>query len=276
MSKFTKILAAAVSAVMTASVMSVSAFAEENETAQGGLVVTGMYDNGVLLDYYIYLSNDEFKQLSGTDYKLKYGDVVTTNCSEFVVTMPAQLCIKEDTYAKYIGTVTEIYKDSIKDLTVTKKDSYSGSFDLQDSSGNIYSWVTYLPYGSRFMGDSACVYDIDPHDVNIGDVLSCAVTENSFGKEVVLMPVSIVSKTDNPGTPANDTTIQIGFKSGDANLDGKVNVRDCAFIANAVANKTTDSLPASADYNEDGYKNIRDASAIARYLEKKSHIILVY
>ena len=274
MRKFKRILAAAVSAVMTASVMSASAFAEETETPQGGHVVTGMYDNGVLLDYDIYLSNDEFKQLSGTDYKLRYGDVITTNCNELIVTLPGQFCIKEDTYAKYIGTVTEVYKDSITELTVTKKETDSSYFELQDSSGNIYQWSTYLPYTSSFFGDK-CAYDIDPHDVNIGDVLSCAVTENAFGKEVVLMPVSVVSKTDNPETPSDDTTVQIKFKSGDANHDGKVNVRDCACIATAVATKTTDSLPASADYNEDGYKNIRDASAIARYLEKKTHIILV-
>ena len=231
-----------------------------------GLVVTGMYDNGVLLDYDIYLSNDEFKQMSGTDYRLKYGDVITTNCTKFYVTLPEQFCIEEDTYAKYIGTVTEIYKDSIKDLTVTKKDSYSGSFDLQDSSGNTYSWVTNLPYTSAFFGDKdKCEFDIEPREINVGDVLSCAVSDSEFGKKVIA-PVSVVSKgakADTPDDNTADTAEAVRYVLGDANHDDKVNVRDCAFIATAVATKTTDSLPASADFNEDGYKNIRDAAAIA-------------
>lgn len=53
---------------------------------------------------------------------------------------------------------------------------------------------------------------------------------------------------------------------GDANLDGKVNVRDCAFIASALALGNADKLPENADYNEDDKVNVRDAAAIASYL----------
>lgn len=54
--------------------------------------------------------------------------------------------------------------------------------------------------------------------------------------------------------------------SGDANGDGVTNVRDCAFIASALANGKGDTLPLAADFNEDGKTNVRDAAAIASYL----------
>jgi len=54
--------------------------------------------------------------------------------------------------------------------------------------------------------------------------------------------------------------------SGDANNDGKVNVRDCAFIATALAKGQADTLPSNADFNEDGKINVRDAAAIANWL----------
>ena len=51
---------------------------------------------------------------------------------------------------------------------------------------------------------------------------------------------------------------------GDANGDGKINVRDAAFIASSIA--TGRNLNAEADYNNDGKKNIRDAAAIVNDL----------
>lgn len=56
--------------------------------------------------------------------------------------------------------------------------------------------------------------------------------------------------------------------SGDANGDGKLNVRDCAFIASALAKGQGSTLPLAADFNEDGKTNVRDAAAIASYLAK--------
>jgi hypothetical protein len=58
---------------------------------------------------------------------------------------------------------------------------------------------------------------------------------------------------------------------GDANQDGKVNVRDAAYIAKALATGTVDKLPCSicADYNQDGKVNVRDAAAIAKMLATK-------
>ena len=53
---------------------------------------------------------------------------------------------------------------------------------------------------------------------------------------------------------------------GDANGDGKVNVRDAAYIASKIAKKKEKDLSLAADFNGDGKINIRDAAAIAKYL----------
>ena len=88
-------------------------------------------------------------------------------------------------------------------------------------------------------------YPIDSEDYHQGDV---------YGE------ADICSKC---GVAAN-------FKSaavlGDANNDNELNVRDCSFIAQALANRKGDTLPESADYNKDGKKNVIDAMEIAKYL----------
>lgn len=58
------------------------------------------------------------------------------------------------------------------------------------------------------------------------------------------------------------------YSKGDANNDGKVNVRDCAYIANKLAAGKASSLPSEADYNSDGKINVRDAANLASDLAK--------
>ncbi len=52
--------------------------------------------------------------------------------------------------------------------------------------------------------------------------------------------------------------------SGDANGDTITNVRDCAFIASALAKGEGSTLSESADFNKDGKVNVRDAAALAK------------
>lgn len=54
---------------------------------------------------------------------------------------------------------------------------------------------------------------------------------------------------------------------GDANGDGKLDVRDAAFIASSLAKGN--AINSAGDYNGDGKINIRDAAAIARDLSLK-------
>ncbi len=61
----------------------------------------------------------------------------------------------------------------------------------------------------------------------------------------------------------NATTVK-----GDANGDGKLNIRDAAFIASCLANNRGLSL--AADYNDDGEINVRDAASIGRDLATAS------
>ncbi len=56
---------------------------------------------------------------------------------------------------------------------------------------------------------------------------------------------------------------------GDANEDGLLNVRDCAFIALMLAQGKVDNIPIIADYTVDDKINVRDAAAIAKYLSQK-------
>ena len=65
------------------------------------------------------------------------------------------------------------------------------------------------------------------------------------------------------GTGTSETNI------GDANGDGKLDVRDAAYIARLLANGKGKEIPPIADFNGDGTVNVRDAAAIARFLAKK-------
>ena len=62
------------------------------------------------------------------------------------------------------------------------------------------------------------------------------------------------------GTGTSETNI------GDANGDGKLDVRDAAYIARMLAGGQSDEIPLTADFNGDGQVNVRDAAAIARFL----------
>lgn len=66
----------------------------------------------------------------------------------------------------------------------------------------------------------------------------------------------------------NFTPLITDYIIGDANGDGKVNVRDAAYIASTIAKgQIIDPLKnPSADFNEDGKVNVRDAAALARSL----------
>jgi len=70
-------------------------------------------------------------------------------------------------------------------------------------------------------------------------------------------------------TTATTTTTEPIKIKGDANGNNKLDVRDCAFIASALANGTADDLTEISDFNSDGKINVRDAAAIANHLASK-------
>ncbi|MGN0613045.1 MAG: dockerin type I domain-containing protein [Porcipelethomonas sp.] len=66
------------------------------------------------------------------------------------------------------------------------------------------------------------------------------------------------------------------YPAGDANLDGKADVRDCSYIARQLSIGEQSALPDSADYNGDGVKNIRDAAELAAYIAGNIQNIVKY
>ncbi|MGN1481920.1 S8 family serine peptidase [Porcipelethomonas sp.] len=78
------------------------------------------------------------------------------------------------------------------------------------------------------------------------------------------------------GDDTADIPVEVGLR-GDANLSGKVDVRDASYIAAMMANKKssnyTEFMESLAgycgDYNKDGVTNVRDAAAIAAYLASR-------
>lgn len=82
-------------------------------------------------------------------------------------------------------------------------------------------------------------------------------TRNSSKDEVVQWIESLNIDTDKSNI------------AGDANNDGKLDVRDAAFIAQKIAQRKYEDLSEKADYNNDNKIDVRDAVAIARTLSKK-------
>lgn len=68
----------------------------------------------------------------------------------------------------------------------------------------------------------------------------------------------------------NSFLIAASSVKGDANSDGKLNVRDAATIASYLSQGKGSSLPLNSDYNGDGTVNVRDAAAIAKKLAGSS------
>ncbi len=63
----------------------------------------------------------------------------------------------------------------------------------------------------------------------------------------------------------NNIEIEPVSISGDVDMNGFVDVQDCAFIARNIAEGKTGEISKYADFNEDGKVNIRDAAALAGY-----------
>lgn len=83
---------------------------------------------------------------------------------------------------------------------------------------------------------------------------------------------STATVTTAATTPSIVTTTAVSPNNavaGDANLDGKLDVRDPAYIAYILSIQQISLLPAKADYNSDGKINVRDAAAIAKYLANR-------
>jgi len=111
--------------------------------------------------------------------------------------------------------------------------------------------------------------------MNIDDMGFSQTNLDKFGLWIATAPYTGLTLQGNAGTEietyANGKNIAFvsnNYILGDANGDGKFNVRDASWVARQLATGATvtaEENPA-ADYNGDGKVNVRDAAAMARDL----------
>ena len=179
------------------------------------------------------------------------------------------------------GTVsewtTDVEKPTVSYLLQDYKEAekYEGYTDTVVPKAMLFtnSSLGYMITGDKDAGDHFAQFDVylpsdleaGTYDINFRNPKS--ILGNSRDDNVRTLSIE-----DAKGITITVTEGEIDdddFLLGDANLDKKVNVRDCATIASALAKGKGDSLPErESDYNEDGKVNVRDAAALASDLSK--------
>ncbi len=110
---------------------------------------------------------------------------------------------------------------------------------------------------------------------SISTTTPVASTSKIISTSVTLTQIISIPTTTNlvttapPVSSTTGTITVIPVQQGDANLDGKVDVRDAAYIAYRLALGEGTMLHNIADYNYDSKIDVRDAAAIAKYLATK-------
>lgn len=133
----------------------------------------------------------------------------------------------------------------------------SGNY-IDDTEKYTYTEVA-LDYNAAFVGALAGLYT----KFGKGQSVASSIPGVSGSTAVVTTPPV------KPSIVTSTAVAEANAAPGDANLDGKVNVRDAAYIAGILSVGKGAQLPKSADFNGDGKVNVRDAAAIASHLAKK-------
>ena len=212
-------------------------------------IVIAESDDYVLLDGGTALSRNDFQKLSGSDRYLTYGDVIEISSDGIAPMILGKFRFNDESYIKYLGTLSDVYSENIKELTVTKKDTNKCKFDMKDAEGTEYTWKAHKTYDYTHVGEDIFNCAIDPNTIHIGDVLSCAIN----GGEVIL-PVNVISQSK--------PTLK-----GDADLNGRVDLADLTVVAKYNLNNeayplANDTAYANADMNGDGVVDGLDTSAL--------------
>ena len=137
------------------------------------------------------------------------------------------------------------------------------SFDEPDNPDNVdikgYKVTAVAEDGSKIKASgTGSPIILEGSDISQAYTVS-AVTLSHAGKSDGSTTVKVEAGNDPEGSSS-------GKQKGDANLDGKVNVRDAAFIARLLSQGKYDELCECADFNGDGKVNVRDSAAIAKFL----------
>lgn len=199
------------------------------------------------------------------------------------IEVPVYLELGSDVKEKYITGIAfkTKYDTSALELTEVYEPEESalsdGALNASVDTGNIlYTFtVADITVDSKY---PMCILKFKVKDAAKDGDYNINVVNHLYSESdpIQIIHLQSMDKTTYLTPTIKQGTITVGAGSsdehliGDANQDGKVNVRDCATIASALAKGTVDSLKCSicADYNKDGKVNVRDAAAIASALAK--------
>lgn len=175
-----------------------------------------------------------------------------------------------DNDAKLNASLTP-YTSTTTVTTTSPTTSTTVSTSVSITTDSVSSGTETTPDVTGTTTDSTTVISTDATtDVTTTKASTADTTAGSTSVSTTSTSTS-VSATSSPITTTvpPTTTPQVTGILGDANSDGKLDVRDAAYIARMLAQRDTEKLPKNADFNEDGQINVRDAAAIARFLAKK-------
>ena len=177
-----------------------------------------------------------------------------------------------DNDAKLNASLTP-YTSTTTVTTTSPTTSTTVSTSVSMTTDSVSSGTETTPEVTGTTTDSTAVISTDmTTDVTTTKASTADTTAGSTSVSTTSTSTSTsVSATSSPITTTvpPTTTPQVTGILGDANSDGKLDVRDAAYIARMLAQRDTEKLPKNADFNEDGQINVRDAAAIARFLAKK-------
>ena len=160
---------------------------------------------------------------------------------------------------------------SLEDITIKNREC-----DLQ-YQGTISNDIDYMGGGSYYNGTihgyknstaqayaEKYGYKFEAIDDEPAVTTTAVTTTSPTTSTTVSTAVSTTAVTTT--VPEETTAPATIEQKGDANGDGKVNVRDAAHIAKVLAQGKASELTLDADFNGDGKVNVRDAAAIAKFL----------
>lgn len=220
-----------------------------------GITVESIYDdNGNKLEY--DTENDSFA-LSGTYAVLNFNidSQVKTGKYQVGFDITQHKYEPNNTYP-YRGGIAYNYDYFVLGGIINVKELASTTTNITDT--------TIITTTS-----STTIISTNALDITSSESSVSVSTETSSESSVSVSTDGSGSNTSETTEPLTTTSVSFTSGDGDANDDGKLDVRDAAEIARAAANGKLSDLPASSDYNGDGVVNVRDAAAIARVLAKR-------
>ena len=258
------------------------------DTAEGNCRIYLVSNNGTPLNADELNNNVQLlKRLEDMGIEGRFYNVDTENGTDFEKCSGIEKNdVKCDVYVKFVGDRTKYFEaiDKLEAceglenadhvLAVFKDRDIDGFNELPIAHGYdiIYDFEGGIGPNAVTQKNLKKLYESFKKD---GDVTVLFVPEYPFDAETFALNVTKEEQKMKMSLVDDIDINKVYLKRlsspdiGDANKDGKTNVRDCACIANALANGEAENLPEKADYNQDTRKNVRDAAAISSDLAAK-------